>query len=315
MGIGKDGGLPWKGLKKELAYFARVTKSSPSGHFRNAVIMGRKTWESIPEKFRPLPGRLNVVLSRSYPERAEKAAYECTTESIKVASLGAALDALQAREVGKVFVIGGAEVYKAALELPNTKRILLTRVLSDFECDTNFPVPLSSCDLSSSALLWERKEKKELDAWTGEEAPSGEQEENGTNYVYEMWEKQGTPAGHMSMLFTTRQPMPPLTSYLPILSYTASLAHPDKEATRLVVLPLKAEARLCEALGIARAGFIGLLEGDAVGTRALVEFVREKVPKIEPGQWLEDGVKEYRETRINAYQVPVPVLQKDKVKK
>ena len=100
-----------------------------------------------------------------------------------------------------------------------------------------------------------------------------------------------------------------------MLSYTASLAHPDKEATRLVVLPLNAEARLCDALGIARAGFIGLLEGEAVGTRALVEFVRCKVPKIEPGQWLEDGVKEYRETRINAYQVAVPVLQKDKVKK
>lgn len=312
MGIGKDGSLPWKGLKKEMAYFARVTKCAPNGHSRNAVIMGRKTWGSIPKKFRPLPERLNVVLSRSYPEKPEKAAHECTTEPMKIASLEAALDALNAREVGKVFVIGGAEVYKAALELPNTKRILLTRIMSDFECDTTFPMTLSSSGLSSSAQRWEKKEKKELDAWAGKDIPSGKQEENGINYVFEMWEKQETPATHMSILFTTRQPTPPLTSYLPSLAYTASLAHQDKEATRVVVLPLKAETRICEALGIARAGFIGLLEGDAISTKALVEFVREKVPKIEPGKWLEDGVKSYLETRINAYQVPAPMLQKDK---
>ena len=314
MGIGKDGGLPWKGLKKEMAYFARVTKCAPNNHSRNAVIMGRKTWESIPEKFRPLPGRINVVLSRSYPERPGNAVYECTTEPMRIASLEAALDALNAEEVGKVFVIGGAEVYKAALKLPNTKRILLTRIMSNFECDTTFPITLSSFDLSSSAQLWVRKEKKELDAWTGEDAPRGEQEENGIKYAFEMWEKQRSPATHMSILFTTRQPTPPLTSYLPLLAYTASLAHKDKEATRVVVLPLKAETRICEALGIARAGFIGLLEGDAVGTKALVEFVREKIPKIEPGKWLEDGVKSYLETRINAYQVSAPVLQKDKGK-
>ena len=234
---------------------------------------------------------------------------------MKIASLEAALIALNAREIGKVFVIGGAELYKASLELPNTKRILLTRIMSDLECDTTFPITLSSSNLSSSAQLWERKEKKELDAWTGEDVPSGEQEENGIKYVFEMWEKQGTPATHMSILFTTRQPTPPLTSYLPSLAYTASLAHQDREATRVVVLPLKAETRICEALGIARAGFIGLLEGDAVGTKAVVEFVREKVPKVEPMKWLEDGVRSYPETRINAYQVPAPVLQKDKGKK
>lgn len=87
-----------------------------------------------------------------------------------------------------------------------------------------------------------------------------------------------------------------------------------------MVLPPKAEIKICEALGIARAGFIGLLEnGDSStpppGMNALVEFVREKVPAINPGKWLEDGIKEYRETRINAVQVPVPVLQHQKPKK
>ena len=60
-GIGHNGGLPWK-LSREMAYFKRVTSAAPSGK-HNLVLMGRNTWESIPTKFRPLVGRLNVVLS------------------------------------------------------------------------------------------------------------------------------------------------------------------------------------------------------------------------------------------------------------
>lgn len=67
-GIGKDGGLPWR-LKGEMAYFRKVTSQVPEDEkhagARNAVIMGRKTWASIPPKFRPLSGRLNVVISRT----------------------------------------------------------------------------------------------------------------------------------------------------------------------------------------------------------------------------------------------------------
>jgi len=62
-GIGQNGKLPWR-LSKEMAYFARVTSNAPDGR-RNAVIMGRKTWESIPTNFRPLSKRLNVVVSHN----------------------------------------------------------------------------------------------------------------------------------------------------------------------------------------------------------------------------------------------------------
>jgi dihydrofolate reductase len=62
-GIGQSGKLPWR-LSKEMAYFARVTSSAPEER-RNAVIMGRKTWESIPAKFKPLPKRFNVVVSHN----------------------------------------------------------------------------------------------------------------------------------------------------------------------------------------------------------------------------------------------------------
>ena len=86
----------------------------------------------------------------------------------------------------KTFVIGGAQIYKAALEMPEVKRILLTRVLSHFECDTFFPVELGE---NGKATGWERKTKEQLDSWVGERVPEGVQEENGTRYTFEMWER------------------------------------------------------------------------------------------------------------------------------
>ena len=62
-GIGINSGLPWR-LPKEMKYFAQVTSNAVDGQ-RNAVIMGRNTWESIPKKYRPLPNRYNIILSRN----------------------------------------------------------------------------------------------------------------------------------------------------------------------------------------------------------------------------------------------------------
>lgn len=130
-GIGKDGGIPWR-LKDDMAYFKRITTTAPSGK-TNAVIMGRKTWESIPAKFRPLPDRLNVVLSST------AAADSCEGATV-ARSLTEALESLAGRsETGEVFVIGGAAVYKEAVELPNCARIYLTRVGIDVDCDAFFP--------------------------------------------------------------------------------------------------------------------------------------------------------------------------------
>ncbi|KAH8770381.1 dihydrofolate reductase-like domain-containing protein [Hyaloscypha sp. PMI_1271] len=177
MGIGRGGTLPWTGLKKEMAYFARVTKRASPGS-RNAVIMGRKTWESIPPKFRPLRDRTNVVITRATGLNADG--------GFLVGSVEGAVEAVAKTEAQRAFIIGGAQIYKAALERKEAKRILLTRVLSDFECDTFFPVQL---DETGKTGGWERKSKEELDRWTGEQVPEGVQEENGTRYVFEMWEK------------------------------------------------------------------------------------------------------------------------------
>lgn len=186
MGIGLRNSLPWTGLKQEMAYFARVTKRSPPScpNTKNAVIMGRKTWESIPDKFKPLKGRVNVVLSRSYTEPANLSTIDTDKEPLKVSSLGDALNALhEAKSIGRIFVIGGADIYRAALAEPLTKRVLLTRVLTDFECDTYFPVVLGDVG------PWKKQNKDQLEEWTGEDIGEGEREENGVKYNFEMYER------------------------------------------------------------------------------------------------------------------------------
>ena len=142
LGIGKNGTLPWR-LKGDMAYFKRVTSETRDASSRNAVIMGRKTWESIPPKFRPLPGRYNVVLTRS-PEVLKPR----LPEGVGCASsLEEALRQLDpktelGRGVEEVFVIGGGKVYDDAVRYGCCKRVLLTEVTCDedaLECDTFFP--------------------------------------------------------------------------------------------------------------------------------------------------------------------------------
>jgi dihydrofolate reductase len=203
MGIGRTGTLPWTGLRREMAYFARVTKRLPpaaaasvsstsAGQGQNAVIMGRKTWESIPERFRPLPGRLNVVVSRSAGGAGkEKEAAAGGGGMVMARSLEEALRYLRLQQgeegrLGRVFVIGGGEIYRAALEMREARRVLLTRVRSEFECDTFFPVKLDEVDGETG---WRRAGQDEMDAWVGEEVPRGVQAEAGTEYEFEMWER------------------------------------------------------------------------------------------------------------------------------
>ncbi len=116
--IGIDNRLPWH-LPADLKRFKALT----TGH---AVIMGRKTWQSLPEKFRPLPGRQNIVVTRNGDFRAEGATV--------VTSLPAAVAAAQS---GEAFVIGGAELYSAALALAD--RLQLTEIDAAFDGDTHFP--------------------------------------------------------------------------------------------------------------------------------------------------------------------------------
>jgi len=137
-GIGKDGGLPWK-LPEDMAHFKRVTLAQAAGSDKqNAVIMGRKTWESIPEKFRPLSARLNVVLTRAADAADFVSPYP--PEVLVASSVAKAVELLAGRsDLAELFVIGGQAAYKEAVEMPSCARIFLTRVAKDMECDAFFP--------------------------------------------------------------------------------------------------------------------------------------------------------------------------------
>lgn len=147
--------------------------------------MGRKTWDSIPPRFRPLKGRLNVVISRSFTS-PPVAPQDADREPVKAGSLEQAVEFLRAKsekgEVGRVFVIGGGQIYDSALKM-GAQRILLTRVEGDFECDTHFGLRLGEAE------GWMQKGKGELDAWAGETVPEGKQVEGGTEYEFQMWER------------------------------------------------------------------------------------------------------------------------------
>lgn len=148
---GADGSLPWKSLPGDMAYFKKLTSTTRSGSSsgkKNAVIMGRKTWESIPAKFRPLAGRINVVLSKASEVSDIQAGVsdESAMKDVIVSrSLEDAMDRLEGPEfcnvVETVFVIGGGQVYKAAMESPRLSAVHLTVVEGEIECDT-FMVPV-----------------------------------------------------------------------------------------------------------------------------------------------------------------------------
>lgn len=152
--------------------------------------MGRKTWDSIPTKFRPLKGRLNVVISRAFTAPPQDPANP-GADPVQAGSLEQAVAYLRSRpagSLGRVFVIGGAQIYGAALALPETRRILLTRVLSDFACDTHFSLALGA-EGDGGAPGWRRDSQEERDGWVGETVPDGLQEESGTAYEFQMWER------------------------------------------------------------------------------------------------------------------------------
>ncbi|MCU0814158.1 MAG: dihydrofolate reductase [Burkholderiaceae bacterium] len=117
--IGRDNDLLWRD-PQDMAHFRAVTMGCP-------VVMGRRTWDSLPARFRPLPGRRNVVVTRNaawHDDGAEAAA-----------SLPEALALLA--DAPKVFVIGGAQLY--ALSLPRADELVLTEIDADFDGDAHFP--------------------------------------------------------------------------------------------------------------------------------------------------------------------------------
>ena len=126
--IGKDNRLLWN-IPEDMAHFKALT----SGH---TVVMGRKTWESLPPRFRPLPGRRNIIISRQADYAAAGAELADSLENaLKLAStLGPAADSMVA---AVVFIIGGEQIYRQAIAIAD--RLELTEVDLSPEGDAWFP--------------------------------------------------------------------------------------------------------------------------------------------------------------------------------
>lgn len=137
MGIGKDGKLPWR-LPSDLKFFKQLTMSTSDPGKRNAVVMGRKTWESIPPLYRPLPGRLNVVLTRcgSFNIASLENVEVCTSIHSALELLA---EAPYCSSIEKVFVIGGGQILREALNAPECHAIHITKIETSIECDTFIP--------------------------------------------------------------------------------------------------------------------------------------------------------------------------------
>ena len=120
--IGANGTIPWH-LPEDMAHFKQQTAGSP-------VIMGRKTWDSLPPRFRPLPGRQNIVVTRQADWRAEGA--------FAVGNLSDALSLCAKAASPEVWVIGGAQIYAEAE--PLAQRAVVTEIARDYEGDAHAPV-------------------------------------------------------------------------------------------------------------------------------------------------------------------------------
>lgn len=126
--IGLGGGMPWH-LSEDLRHFKELTVSHP-------VIMGRRTWESFPDRFRPLPNRDNIVISRNPRYRAKGAV---TAEDLRSAIELAGEEAIpdDGMDRKEIWVIGGAQVFHDAL--PYATRAYITQIDAAFEADTFAP--------------------------------------------------------------------------------------------------------------------------------------------------------------------------------
>ncbi|KAI8065680.1 dihydrofolate reductase [Gongronella butleri] len=176
-GIGIGGSLPWR-LPKDMAFFKKTSLAVPSESCKqNVVIMGRVTWESIPTKFRPLADRFNVVISRNKDYDLQGAA-----NTVLVDSLDAALAAVDPVKHHRVFVIGGAHIYRTALTSPQCERILLTRVHTAIECDTFFPeIPDTQFQMATH---------QELEDFVGSPVVQGIQSQNDIDFDFVMYTKK-----------------------------------------------------------------------------------------------------------------------------
>ena len=174
-GIGRDGVLPWL-LKRDVHFFKMLTTSckplsvqrefginsrmqdsasslsyGPDGmavQCENSVIMGRKTWDSLPETARPLPNRYNIILSRITDRKSGPG-------FIFAGSFEEALGISSRKGPAQTYVIGGQNIFQLAVNHPGCGRIYLTEIMHEYNCDVFFPEIASRYKETGSSPLFE----------------------------------------------------------------------------------------------------------------------------------------------------------------
>lgn len=171
-GLAKNGNLPWKGTpagREDMGWFKQMTILPGT-----ALIMGRKTWESIPAKFRPLPGRTNIVVSTEHKDGVTITGALTDTPVVNIGSFDAALkwcaEAVKMKKgISKCMVIGGKTLYEQSMRSPFLRYGYVTKIPSDFGCDLtlnaldNYPFEDVSGDNSiNQYLVYDFSNKDEL---------------------------------------------------------------------------------------------------------------------------------------------------------
>ncbi|XP_049882909.1 dihydrofolate reductase isoform X2 [Pectinophora gossypiella] len=123
-------------MRKEMAFFTKMTSGVKDLNKKNAVIMGRRSWDCIPENYRPLVNRVNIVLTRNVQQIEQRVPQGVLVFS----SLDEAVKYIESRDdIESTWVIGGSAIYKEAMDHEKCDKIYLTEIQNNFQCDTYFP--------------------------------------------------------------------------------------------------------------------------------------------------------------------------------
>ncbi|KAL3286505.1 hypothetical protein HHI36_001010 [Cryptolaemus montrouzieri] len=134
MGIGKNCDLPWR-LKSEMAYFSKMTTDTVDKNKKNVVVLGKRSWDCIPDKYKPLPDRINFVLTTTknldLSEFKDTYVFNTWEEIVKKLE-----EENFKHQYEQVWICGGSKIYEDAMNSKYFYRLYLTRIKKNFDCDT-----------------------------------------------------------------------------------------------------------------------------------------------------------------------------------